>query len=388
MPRSWVSLMGGSLRGGRPGRGRRRLRPNRGRPPPRGSAAFGRYHLQALERRPGACHRAGGKPERPGERAPLRPATTRAALVLDPQATEQDPGLGHQPTDGGVGLDRGHRVALAGHARRGSRCALGDLGNLGLGQEDHVERDLAGGAPADSQSGPQLRSACGRRARESAGRAGRAGGPARPAGRPLFAQRVERARGPPELDGQAVAPEVREPIGGGVDGHQPTGGLQAEGDRRRLLQERAAGHHGVAVTPGQVGAGESEAGKIGEHQVEGRARDQHRGGVEDVLAGGGVVNVLPRRCREMRSERRQHGEDRRRRCSRVTTELLDVITIGRADVRDQSRGFGWDHTDGGLSRGQLGLETQHGGQPGGVRGGVHHRRGREAGPEEPARRGH
>ena len=67
--------------------------------------------------------------------------------------------------------------------------------------------------------------------------------------------------------------------------------LVAERHGQRVLQMRAAGHHGVAMLPGERGQALVERGKIGLDEGERVPDLQDGGGVHDVLGGGAPVDV-------------------------------------------------------------------------------------------------
>ena len=153
-----------------------------------------------------------------------------------------------------------------------------DLADLVLREQG----DVAADAPERAREQGQRRGQRGERERSACqGRTGSAS-PSSPAsgGRGL---RCAGAHRPAELRGGC---ERRERAGGGVDAGHPAGRLQAEGRGQRLAQQRAADHRGVAVRarPGRRSRRPRRRASASRIASE-RAGDEHRRGVEDVLAG-------------------------------------------------------------------------------------------------------
>ena len=72
---------------------------------------------------------------------------------------------------------------------------------------------------------------------------------------------------------------------------EPRRGLEPERRRQRLLQQRARDHRRRAVRLGERGAGGGHPRDVGQHELERAPADEHRGRVDDVLAGRAVVHV-------------------------------------------------------------------------------------------------
>ena len=70
-------------------------------------------------------------------------------------------------------------------------------------------------------------------------------------GEALVAERGERAGGAGELADQHARPQLLQALAVAHDHAEPHGRLVAERHGQGVLQMRAAGHHGVAVLPGQ-----------------------------------------------------------------------------------------------------------------------------------------
>ncbi len=67
--------------------------------------------------------------------------------------------------------------------------------------------------------------------------------------------------------------------------------LEAERHRQRMLQPGARHDRGVAVLPREPGKAGNGAADIREQHVDARAKGEHGGGVDHVLAGGAPVHI-------------------------------------------------------------------------------------------------
>ena len=262
----------------------------------------------ASARRPG--RRAAGTLRARRRARPTRPATARPRARAGaaprrraphawPRAWAAHASVAHR--DGGVVLVR--------HRRRAAARALAHLAHLGLGEQDDVARDLRArrGGRGERRAELDQRAAVGV-PRHRAARPGRARGRrgARPraraspstasvptappscAAQPLAPTRSRPARGPraaptsqpaafsPNVVGTACCSSVRPAIG--VDAVRP--------------RERA--RSGLGGSPSHAAVGASA-----------RLRDEHRGGVDDVLAGRAPVHE-PGRLRADRRADRAH----------------------------------------------------------------------------------
>jgi hypothetical protein len=87
-----------------------------------------------------------------------------------------------------------------------------------------------------------------------------------------------------------VLADLGQPPAGALQAGQPARRDQPERRRQGLLQQRAPGHHRAAVPVGQRGRQPGRAVEVGQQQGQRPVRDQHGGGVHDVLAGGAAVD--------------------------------------------------------------------------------------------------
>ena len=153
---------------------------------------------------------------------------------------------------------RADRIALVRHGR-GAALALGGglerLADFALHQEQHVGGDLCGRAGETGQRSGDVEDAAAvgvpgdrRLLQLQAARRGRL-----PHGEALVAEGGERSGRTAELQGEAVALDAAEALGGGGEAGQPGRGGIAEGDRQRLLHQRAARHERGPVIAGQRG---------------------------------------------------------------------------------------------------------------------------------------
>ena len=189
-----------------------------------------------------------------------------------------------------------------------------------------------------------------------------------PGGQPLA---HGEALGPERGQGARRAPELQHERGveGGlqapprpVERVGPARRLQAERDRRRLLQPGAASHRGVAVTP-RVGRGGSDTAR----KLVDRARHRcpellHQAGVQDVLAGRAPVDEARRLrvgFRHPRGQMPHHRNDGIAGLRRLGRQVVQVVQLGagrRPNRRDAARG---NHAGVRLGRGQRRLDVQH-----------------------------
>ena len=226
-----------------------------------------------------------------------------AALVLLDEAGQHRRGEARQARRRRQRRAQPRRVLLVRHRRR-SAARLGALRHLGLHQQADVAGDLAercrrrSRRPATSAAEPIARR-CATARRPGAARA-RA--PAPRDLRAAIAERRQRARRAAQLDAQP--PRRRACVDAGqlaARSREPAGGLEAEGHRRRGLQQRAAQHDGVGV-PIARAAQRVRQRRVGRAPARAGALDlQRQRRVGDVLAGRAPVDgAAPPRDRRPR----------------------------------------------------------------------------------------
>ena len=171
---------------------------------------------------------------------------------------------------------------------------LGDLPHLGLGHQDHVSGHLLGDAGADRERASELHEpAPGRVPRDHGLGEIELPGESGQNSRSGLSEGGERTSRAPELGGEAMLPDARQPPPGLDDGDEPASRLEAEGDRERLLHQGPARHERRAVIVGEPGAVGRESFQIGQDHVQRPRRDEHRAGVRDVLAGRAPMHLTP-----------------------------------------------------------------------------------------------
>ena len=142
------------------------------------------------------------------------------------------------------------------------------------------------------------------------------------------------------------------------DAGEPEGGDVAEGHRRGVLAEGAAGAGRPAVArrePDQPGEDRVE---VGGDQVEGLRHLQHERRVDDVLRGGGEMEVAAELLRQPRLDRLGEGDDRDARHRDLAAERREVEVLGR-DLLDRRGEAPADDPGLGLGPRQLGLGAEH-----------------------------
>jgi hypothetical protein len=180
------------------------------------------------------------------------------------------------------------------------------------------------------------------------------------------AERRQRARGATELRGQALVADGAQARRALVEGHEPAGRLQPEGDRHRLLEQRAAGHDRRAVLAGKARGGVGRAVEVAEDRVQRAAGDEHRRRIDDVLAGGAVVDVGGRVAADLGAQRLDE------RCGRIAdrgrrlAQRVDVVALGPARRGDRLGVRDRDRADRGLHTRERGLDVEECLQPGPV----------------------
>ena len=188
------------------------------------------------------------------------------------------------------------------------------------------------------------------------------------------AERGERPGGAAEL---RVEPRPQQ-AGARVERRvEPAGGLEPERDRERLLEQRPARHRGGGVLTRERRAGARDGVELLDDERPRAARDEHRRGVDDVLARRAVVHVLGMLRADALAERRDERDDRRARGDGRLAQRGRVDAAGAGDRRGRRRG---DHARLRLRRRERRLGLQHRRHPG-ARG---HRLAEAGGREERA----
>ena len=300
----------GAHRAGRTrARGRRTRRPSRDSPPARARRArsarprrasprerFARMRSASTSRpssdRAQRRRRAAGVRERVGERLPLRVPGAGRALVLVLEVRASTPAAARTCSRTGAREHRPDRVALVRHRRRPPPSGSAHLADLGLREQREVERDLRAAPGGDRERGAELgerRAARVPRQRPARGRSSSAANSAQHLDARV-AERGERPAGAAELRGQA-----RTRRGARARATTPTSQLAAFSPN--VVGTACCSSVRAAITVArcssaslaQAAATPSSSSSDDRRRV---ARDEHRGGVEDVLARRAVMDVL------------------------------------------------------------------------------------------------
>ena len=204
---------------------------------------------------------------------------------------------------------------------------LVDLGHLGLHQQLHVHGNLAERAGEEPEKAGDLADAV---AHGVPGDLGLAEAELlHQRGLHLeavLAERGQRSDRAAEFADQHAAAAVQ-PLAVALHGGEQRRGLEAEGERYRLLQVAAARHRRVAVAPRQLG--ERRRGRL--HvlfdELE-RGADLHdRGGVGDVLRGRAPMAPLAETVAAQTDDLLHHAEDR-------IADIGLLLEAGEIDVLD------------------------------------------------------
>ena len=265
---------------------------------------------------------------------------------------------------------RGPAAALA---------ALADLGDLGLGQQGDVPGQLAGHRGGTSRGGggldqPQPAGVPGQRRCGQPEFLGQQPGHPRPG----LAERGQRPGGPAELHGQPGGRDPGQVLDRLVKPGQPARRDQPERHRHGLLQQRPADHDRLVVLRGQGGGGVRGTGQVGQDRGQRLPGEQHRGGVQDVLAGRPGVHGAGGRPVHQAAQLADQGGHRVAGTGGGLPQRVEVEQAGVGGRGHRRTRPGGGHP-GPLGRpGQRGLGVEHGLQPGGIPG------PRSPGPEQPA----
>ncbi len=260
----------------------------------------------------------------------------------------------------------GDRVALVRHRRRAAFAGGGRLerfAHLRLHQQRHIAADLAQRGSQQTESAPDLDDAV---ARGMPGQRGqRQLQSARQGLRHFQATLLQRGQGAgraAELQHQGIAPQGVQALLRTLQGVQPTGDLEPEGDRHGLLQQGASGQAGVALAFGQHRQIGAQGVQTRQQQIKRGAQLQHRAGIDDVLAGGAPVHparggiVVRGHLRGQRLDQRNGGIAGQRRGLR---QRGPVVVLHIAGSGNGLRGLGGNHPALRLCARQRGLELQH-----------------------------
>ena len=188
--------------------------------------------------------------------------------------------------------------------------------------------------------------------------------------RASLSDRRERADRSAELRGQPPRPNRLEAAARLEQRDEPARNLEPERRRQRLLQQRSRSHRRRPLRLGQRGQGGREPVELGQYQVERSPCDEHRGGVHDVLARGAPVDVA---CGVSADGVPKSLHERLRGASDgapALEQIVEVVQISAALLRDRSGGVFGDDPGGRLGAGERGLELEHRLEPGPPRDGV------------------
>ena len=179
---------------------------------------------------------------------------------------------------------------------------------------------------------------------------------------PALAEGCERAGRTAELD--------RQPVGGNEDellglehAGEPRRRLQAERGGHRVLEQRSRDHRRLAVPIGELGADRGDGCHVGQHGCEGTGGDEHRGGVDDVLARRAVMHVPRRLAPDGGTERADERLGRIARPTALGCDAVGVEQLGPAGGGDRLGRLGGNHAELGLGRRERALEVEHRLQP-------------------------
>ncbi len=211
------------------------------------------------------------------------------ALVLVHAALDEQRGARECVARAGVGEHGLSRVALVRHRRRPAALSLRHLADLRLREQYDVERDLRDrdrSLRECAAEGDERRAA--RVPRQHGLRQAELLGVEREHVGATVAERAERAGRAAELRGQLDRAQTTARVD---ERDQPACGLETERRRHRLLQERPRGHHCAAMLAREARARLGGARELRVDDPQRACRDEHRRGVEDVLARRAAVHI-------------------------------------------------------------------------------------------------
>ena len=143
-----------------------------------------------------------------------------------------------------------------------------------------------------------------------------------------------------------------------LDTCQPAGGLQSERHREGLLKQSAPGHERIPVGASQAGARRTQAGQISVDQGTGTLGHQHRGRVEDVLAGCSPVHPRPGWGWQPGAEGGNQRDDRVAALTASPTQAQRVEVLRTASACDDLSGGRGDDAAVRFGPGQRGFDVQ------------------------------
>ncbi len=321
---------------------------------------------EALGQAPGLTQCAGGKPEERGQGVPLRLPQAGGALLAGGGGVQQRDDEARCGGVGGEDHGGGERVLLVRHGRRAAAALgrrLAHLADLGRGEEHHVGRhagercdqrrqpradlDHAGavGVPGDRRDAelqfPGEAGAHRRRCRAKAG------------------ERADRAAERGDQSSFAERRQFGRHLG---DAGEPRPGDSAEGDRRGVLAVGAPDARRARVLPRQRGEAVDDRNQVGGDQAEGVRHLQNQRRVDDVLAGGALVDMGAQLVRQQRLDRLDEGNGDDAGVARARAQRRDVEVVGLDPGQRRCQTLG--HQAGGtFGAGQRRLGGQHGSQP-------------------------
>ena len=222
-------------------------------------------------------------------------------------------------------------LRLCGIAEEPPPLRLAHLGDLGLGEQHDVARDLRHRAGGHRQRRRELADPPPQRVP----RQHRLGQPERRRvglghARPGLAERGQRARRAAELRREALDADLVEPAPRVLQARHPARGLEPERDRHRLLEQRAARQRRVAVGARELRRRAARREQVVEQRVERARGHEHRRGVEDVLARRPAVHVRGRRALDGRGQRRLERHHGVARAGRRGRDRRGVEALGDA----------------------------------------------------------
>jgi len=118
--------------------------------------------------------------------------------------------------------------------------------------------------------------------------------------------RAERSEGPDrtaELGGETLVANADHEMDGLVEAGHPTGRLEAEGRRKRLLEQRPPGHRRSCVPRRELRGSLGCGAKVDDEDAQSSLGHEHRCAVDDVLARGAVVDEPPRLSADLLAHR-------------------------------------------------------------------------------------
>ena len=179
---------------------------------------------------------------------------------------------------------------------------------------------------------------------------------------PVVTERSERSRCAAELRRQRDR-DRREAGPGLHETDEPTGRLEPERRRHRLLQQRACGHHCVPVLSRDARAFVRCAGELVVHELRRALRHQHGGRVDDVLARRAEMDGARMGLADPRPQRANERLGRVSGGAALHCELGDVVQRRITCVGDRSGSLLGEDAGPALRAGERALGVEHRAQP-------------------------